>query len=124
MTPVAARSEIVQVREEFGPYLIGRDVGKRIRDQYFSGDPPTWPRTLDLSSVEQITESCADELLGTLARRAGINSVRAIVLKNSAPTVREAIDYVLSLVEEPPPAPTREGIERLLERRNRGAARR
>jgi hypothetical protein len=124
MVSVSARSEIVRVRDEFGPYLIGRDVGSRIREQYFSGDPLTWPRTLDLSGVEQVTESCADELLGTLARRAGIKSVRTIVLENCAPTVREAIDYVLSLVEEPPPAPTREGIERLLERRNRGAARR
>lgn len=124
MTRVVARPEIVQVREEFGPYLIGRDVGKRIREQYFSGDLPTWPRALDLSGVEQVTESCADELLGTLARRAGIKSVRAIVLKNCASTIREAIDYVLSLVEKPPPTPTREGIERLLARRNRGAARR
>lgn len=107
----------IRVREEFGPYLIGRDVGKRIREQYFSGTPETWPRTLDLSGVEQITESCADELLGTLARRAGATAVRGIVLENCTPTVHEAIDYVLSLVDKPPPTPTRAEIERLLDRR-------
>lgn len=109
--------ESICVREEFGPYLIGRDVGKRIREKYFSGDTATWPRTLDLSGVEQITESCADELLGTLARRAGTTAVRAIALENATPPVREAIDYVLSLVDKPPPTPTRAEIERLLERR-------
>lgn len=117
-------TESVRVREQFGPYLIGRDVGKRIRENFFSGDPATWPRIVDLSGVEQITESCADELLGTLARRAGATAVRAIVLENAAPTIREAIDYILSLVDEPPPTPTPAAIERLLERRKNGAARR
>jgi hypothetical protein len=124
MLAAMTRPESICVREEFGPYLIGRDVGKRIREKYFSGDPATWPRALDLSGVEQITESCADELLGTLARRAGVTPVRAIVFENPAPTVSESIDYVLSLVDKPPPTPTRKGIERLLERRKNGAARR
>jgi hypothetical protein len=121
---VTTTLESIPVRDEFGRYLVGRDIGKRIREKYFSGDPATWPRTLDLSGVEQVTESCADELLGTLARYAGITPVRAIVLENPTPTVRESIDYVLSLVERPPRTPTPQEIERLLDRRKNGAARR
>lgn len=109
--------ESISVREEYGPYLIGRDVGKRIREGYFSGDMATWPRALDLLGVEQITESCADELLGSLARRVGTKAVRAISVENATPPVREAIEYVLSLVDKPPRTPTRSEIQRLLERR-------
>ena len=111
--------EIVKIRERFGPHLIGRDVGKRIREQYFSGPPATWPRVLDLTGVEQATESCADELFGTLARRAGLGPVRSIELTGCEPAVREAIEYVLALVEKPPPSPNRAAIERLLGRRGR-----
>lgn len=114
---VTTRSEVVRVREEFGAHLIGRDVGKRIREQYFSGSPDTWPRALDLTGVEQVTESCADELFGTLARRAGAGPVRSIELLACTPAVREAIEYVLALVEKPPPSPNRAAIERLLRRR-------
>jgi len=114
------KSETVRMREEFGAHLIGRDVGKRIREQYFSGPPDTWPRALDLTGVEQVTESCADELFGTLARRAGVGPVRSIELLTCTPAVREAIEYVLALVEKPPPPPSRESIERLLRRRKVG----
>lgn len=117
MQLMTTNHEQICIHDEFGPYLIGRDIGKRIREKYFSGDTATWPRAVDLSGVEQITESCADELLGSLARRAGTTAVRALALENATPAVREAIDYVLSLVDKPPPAPTRAGIQRLLERR-------
>jgi hypothetical protein len=113
---VSDRSQIVRIKEAFGAHLIGRDVGKRIREQYFSGPPETWPRGLDFTGVEQVTESCADELFGTLARRAGVRPVRSIELMVCTPAVREAIDYVVALVEKPPPLPTREAIERLLRR--------
>jgi hypothetical protein len=116
---VRSRSEVVRVREEFGAHLIGRDVGKRIRVQYFSGPQETWPRALDLTGVEQVTESCADELFGTLARRAGVGSVRSIELLVCTPAVREAIDYVLALVEKPPTTPNRAAVERLLGRPER-----
>ena len=109
-------SSSIRIRDEFGPHLIGRDVGKRIRERYFSAPPDTWPRALDFSGVEQVTESCADELFGTLARREGLAPVRALSLVNRGPAVREAIEYVLELVEDPPPAPNREAIERLLGR--------
>jgi len=107
------------VLEQFGAHLIGRDVGKRIREQYFSGSPATWPRALDLAGVEQVTESCADELFGTLARRVGLEPVRSIEVMGCVSAVREAIEYVLALVEEPPPAPSRTAIERLLGRAGR-----
>ncbi|SRR6266581_825559 len=113
---MSARAEIVRIREEFGAHLIGRDVGKRIREQYFSGSPDTWPRALDFTEVEQVTESCADELFGTLARRAGLGPVRSIELLVCTPAVREAIEYVLALVEKPPPSPNRAAVERLLGR--------
>jgi hypothetical protein len=116
--------ESVRIREEFGPYLIGRDIGKRIREGYFSGEPVTWPQVLDFGGVEQITESCADELLGTLARRTGIAAVREIRLENPSPTVRESIDYVLSIADRPPPTPTRDQIERMLDRRKSVGSRR
>ena len=109
----------VQIREEFGAHLIGRDVGKRIREQSFSGPPATWPLALEFTGVEQVTESCADELFGTLARRTSLEAVRSIELRGCAPAVREAVKYVLAVVEEPPPAPSRAAIERLLGRGGR-----
>lgn len=121
ITNVASKAGIVQVREQFGAHLIGRDVGKRVREQYFSGSPATWPRALDFDGVEQVTESCADELFGTLARRVGLELVRSIELTRCAPAVREAIEYVLALVEKPPPTPSRAAIERLLRRGSRTA---
>ena len=112
----------IRVRDEFGAHLIGRDVGKRIREQYFSEPPATWPRALDFTGVEQVTESCADELFGTLARRVGLGPVRSIEPAGCEPAVSEAIEYVLALVEEPPPSPNREAIERLLGRGGRRRA--
>ena len=117
-------SGIVKVREQFGAHLIGRDVGKRIREQYFSESSDTWPGVLDFTDVEQLTESCADELFGTLARRVGLGAVRSIEAKGWRPAVREAIEYVLALVENPPAAPSRAAIERLLGRGGRGPVRR
>lgn len=116
----------MRVREEFGAHLIGRDVGKRIREQYFAGSPDSWPQALDFTGVEQVTESCADELFGTLGRRAGVGPVRAVQLLVCTPAVREAIEYVLALVEQPLPSPSRESIKRILRRGNgsRGGTRR
>ena len=57
----------LHIADQYGRHLIGRDIGYEIR-RCFAGPPDTWPGVLDFAGVEQATESCMDELLGTLAR--------------------------------------------------------
>lgn len=113
---MAGKPTVVGIKHEFGAYLIGRDIGARIRQRHFRGAPETWPKALDFSGVEQAAESCLDEFLGKLARHTGIEPVRGIELRGCSRPVRQAVQYVMSLVENPPPQPTAEIAERILRR--------
>ncbi len=105
---------MVNVAKDFGRHLIGRDIGSEIRKQHFSGPPESWPHGLDLTRVEQATESCVDELLGTLARDYGLQAVKALRIEGASSPVSETIDYVLTIASEPPSSLSAEMIEGLL----------
>jgi hypothetical protein len=96
---------MVRIADEFGPHLIGRDVGNEIRRRYFSAEPSTWPRHLDFKGVVQATESCIDELFAPLARTYGLAVVMVSVkIEGAARPVREAVDYIFAILKEPPAA--------------------
>jgi hypothetical protein len=105
---------MVNVAEGFGRHLIGRDIGLEIRKRYFLGLPASWPAGLDMTGVEQATESCVDELLGTLAREHGVTSVERLSIVGASRPVRETIDYVLAIAAQPPASLSPEAIRGLL----------
>ena len=109
----------VIIRDEFGAYLVGRGIGAKIRTKLFDGPPETWPDVLDFSGVEQATESCVDEILGSLARKWGRDRLDNFEIENCSRPVRETINYVLRLIENPPPAPTPDSVARFLAKRER-----
>jgi len=113
-------AERIDVGTEFGPFLIGRAIGAEIRKRYFSGEPNTWPRILDFSNVKQATESCLDELFGTLAREKGNGLVTEIAVVGASKAIRETYDFVRSVIESPPKPLTPEAIERLLSSTKKG----
>ena len=112
-----AAHSLVGVASGFGRYLIGRDIGAEIRRKHFAGPPASWPAGLDLAGVEQATESCVDELLGTLARDHGLSSVRALQIVGASPAVKETVDYVMSIVASPPSPLSPKSVQELLAQR-------
>lgn len=110
----------IDVGTEFGPFLIGRAIGAEIRRRYFSGPPSAWPRILDFTNVKQATESCLDELFGTLARERGKGIVNEIAVVGASKAVRETYEFVRSVIESPPTPLTPESIERLLSTKKGG----
>ncbi len=114
---------VVHVLEEFGPFLLGRPIGARIRERFFAGSESEWPDEIDFTGVKQATESCLDEVFGVLARRVG--AARVLKLRTVATgEVRDALDYVFGLIREPPGVPSKADIERILGRRSQGKRRR
>ena len=97
----------------FGRHLIGRDIGLAIRKRFFAGPVEVWPRELDFSDVEQATESCIDELLGTLARDRGLPAVEGLRISGASKSVRDTINYVLSIVASPPIAISSDNVKGL-----------
>lgn len=112
-----ATDALVRVASGFGRYLIGRDIGAEIRRKHFAGPPATWPAGLDLAGVEQATESCVDELLGTLARDHGLSSVRALQISGASRAVRETVEYVMSIIASPPSQMNPKSVQELLAQR-------
>ena len=110
----------VHVAKEFGEHLIGREIGGAIRSARFSGQPSGWIRVLDFSGVAQATESCIDELFAPLARTHGLGAVRSIEIRNANQPVRETIDYVMSILEAPPRAMTRDSLQLILDKSRKG----
>jgi hypothetical protein len=108
-------SNTVTVSSEFGPLLIGRDLGARIRERFFAGEPTAWPRRVSLKGVEQATESCLDEVFGTLAKQHGVASLTGLIVVDAIPTVSKAVKYVFEVIRHPPPTPTPESIRHLIE---------
>jgi hypothetical protein len=106
--------ETVPIADQFGRYLIGRGMGAEIRLRFFSGDPSTWPRALDFEGVEQVTESCIDEIFGGLARAYGLETVRKINIRSATPAVEDTIRYVLEILEDPPTRSNAESVLGLL----------
>lgn len=94
--------ESVPIERLFGAHLIGREVGAHIRREFFARDPSTWPRALNFEDVEQATESCIDEIFGSLVKTFGIDAVKRVGIESASPSVRDTIDYVLSILAEPP----------------------
>lgn len=92
----------VPIERLFGAHLIGREVGAHIRREFFARDPSTWPRALNFENVEQATESCIDEVFGSLTKRFGIDAVKQVRIESASPSVSDTIDYVLSILAEPP----------------------
>lgn len=99
---------------DFGRHLIGRDIGAEIRRKHFSSAPDTWPTSLDFAGVEQATESCIDEVFGTLARDHGLSAVERIKFTGASSGVSETIEYVLSILRHPPKLPDARIIRNLL----------
>jgi len=119
------RVETVPIADQFGPHLIGRGIGAKIRRRFFSGDPSTWPSALDFEGVEQATESCIDEIFGGLARTYGLDTVQKINIQSATPAVQDAIKYVLEILQEPPTRSNAESVLGLLAAsRRRSQARR
>ncbi len=112
--------ERIDIGSEFGPFLIGRAIGAEIRKRHFSGAPSTWPRVVDFSNVKQATESCLDELFGTLAREKGKGILGEIAIEGASKTVRETYEFVRSVIDSPPTPLTPESIERLLSSTKKG----
>jgi hypothetical protein len=104
----------VIVSKEHGRFLIGRGIGSEIRKKHFRGKKSSWPSALDFTDVEQATESCLDELFGTLARTHGREAVERLSILGAAPTVQETVTYVFSLIEKPPSPPSAAAIDRFL----------
>jgi len=113
-----------RVVEEFGPFLLGRPIGAKIRDRYFAGPEADWPAEIDFAGVKQATESCLDEIFGVLARRVGAARILNLRIVHAAGEVRDALDYVFDLIREPPSAPSKSDIERILGRRTKSKRRR
>ncbi len=107
-------AEMVPVADQFGRYLIGRDIGAEIRRKFFAGDPSTWPSALNFKGVEQATESCIDEMFGTLVKAYGFETVRKINIKSAKPAVQETIEYVLEILRDPPNCSNVESVRGLL----------
>ena len=106
--------EVVSVAKAHGRFLIGRGIGAEIRKEHFRGKAESWPSTLDFTDVEQATESCLDELFGTLARSHGREAVERLSIIGASPTVQETVAYVFSLIEKPPSPPSVAAIDRFL----------
>jgi hypothetical protein len=111
----------IDIAKDFGPFLLGRAIGKRIRERCFGASPKSWP-ALDFSGIEQATESCLDEILGTLARQHGRDLVNNIEIRGARESVRETLAYVKDLIKNPPPLPTADSVRRLLRPRKRAAS--
>jgi hypothetical protein len=104
----------VRIATEFGAHLIGREIGAAIRRQHYAGARESWPEALDFSGVEQATESCVDELLGTLAKQHGMDSIRSIAIHGACPGVKETIDYIVSILDTPPAVVDAAVVRRIL----------
>jgi hypothetical protein len=115
---------IGHVVKEFGPFLLGRPIGAKIREHFFSGSDAAWPDEIDFAGVKQATESCLDEIFGVLARRVGAARVLKLRTVHATGEVRDALDYVFDLIREPPSVPSKADIERILGRRSQGKRRR
>ena len=112
----------IRVVDKFGPFLLGRPIGAKIRECYFAGPVENWPSAIDFGGVKQATESCLDEIFGVLARRVGVPRVLELRIVNAMGGVRDALEYVLDLIREPPRVPSKTDIERILRRRRRRSA--
>jgi hypothetical protein len=113
MSHVGSEELVVHVANDFGRHLIGREIGAAIRRKHFSDNPSDWPRAIDFGGVVQATESCIDELFGTLSRSHGVEVVERISITGASQPVREAIEYVFLIVKQPPIA-TNEIFKRIL----------
>jgi hypothetical protein len=114
----------VRIVDEFGPFLLGRPIGAKIRERYFAGPDAEWPDEIDFTGVKQATESCLDEIFGVLARRVGAARVTGFRIVHATGEVRDALDYVFDLIRDPPGVPSKADIERILGRRSTGRRRR
>lgn len=103
----------------FGRHLIGRDVGALIRREFFTGDPATWPTALSFLDVEQATESCIDEIFGSLVQSYGIEPVGRVRIESAITSVRDTIEYVLSVLGEPPAVLNAKALVSVLATRHR-----
>ena len=108
------KAEVVPIAEQFGRHLIGREIGAEIRRKFFSGEPNTWPSALNFEGVEQVTESCIDEIFGTLAKVHGVEVLRKITIQSATPAVQQTIEYVLEILREPPDCSNAESVQELL----------
>jgi len=108
------RIETVPIADEFGRYLVGRGIGAEIRRRFFSGDPSTWPSTLDFEGVEQATVSCFDEIFGGLAKTYDLEKLRKINIQSATRAVQDVINYVLEILQDPPTRSNAESVLGLL----------
>jgi hypothetical protein len=95
---------------------LGRPTGAQIRKEFFAGEPQSWPGAVDFSGIEQATDSCIDEVFGVLARDGKAAEVLALPLVGASKEVGDVIEYVLQLVRDPPPPPSKELLRRILGR--------
>lgn len=118
----SSEGEAVPVARLFGAHLIGRDVGAHIRREFFHDGPGTWPRALNFEDVEQATESCIDEIFGSLVNRFGIDAVKRVRIESATPSVRDAIDYVFGILADPPASVNVRALVRILAERRAKAS--
>jgi hypothetical protein len=107
-------TQLVPIAQDFGAHLIGRDIGLAIRRKHFADGPDEWPAGLDMSGVEQATESCIDEMLGPLARQYGVDAVKRLEIRGATQPVAETLDYVLAIAAAPPVCLNAQAVQSIL----------
>jgi hypothetical protein len=106
----------VHIKEQFGPHLVGRDIGAQIRSECFPEDARRWVTVIDFTDVDQATESCLDEIFGTAARTTSLDAVKRVRTVGASKSVQKSLDYIFALISNPPPAPTDDSVMEILGR--------
>lgn len=119
MKSESQEKQVINVAQEFGPHLVGREMGARLREAYFRLAPTAWP-ALNFKGVTQITESCVDEFMGALVRQWGLEEALShLVFKQRRPEVRAAFEFVSRLLKAPSLEPPEDDLMKALGAKSR-----